>query len=69
MFFSRLYVFFVMEKDGHDPGPDSGGDDRSGAWVFQANPRRFNLLQALQVTSLPRPEANEFGDWQVDVTF
>ena len=94
-------------KDGRDPGPDSGGDDRSGAWVFQANPRRFDLLQALQdggaetwsvnqhrqdiqpgdrvwfrltgpdagiyavgqVTSLPRPEANEFGDWQVDVTF
>jgi hypothetical protein len=22
-----------------------------------------------QVTSLPRPETNEFGDWQVDVTF
>jgi predicted Mrr-cat superfamily restriction endonuclease len=94
-------------KDGRDPGPDSGGDDRSGAWVFQANPKRFDLLQALQdsstetwsvnqhrqdiqpgdrvwfrltgpdagiyavgqVTSLPRPEANEFGDWQVDVTF
>lgn len=94
-------------KDGRDPGPDSGGDDRSGAWVFQANPRRFDLLQALhdggaemwsvnqhcqdiqpgdrvwfrvtgpsaglyaigQVTSVPRPETNEFGDWQVDVTF
>lgn len=94
-------------KDGRDPGPDSGGDDRSGAWVFQANPRRFDLLQALQdggtemwsvnqhrqdiqpgdrvwfrltgpsagvyavgqVTSLTRSEANEFGDWQVDVTF
>jgi predicted Mrr-cat superfamily restriction endonuclease len=94
-------------KDGLDPGPDSGGDDRSGAWVFQANPRRFDLLQALrngatetwsvnqhrqdiqpgdrvwfritgpeagiyaigQVTSVPRPEASEFGDWQVDVTF
>jgi predicted Mrr-cat superfamily restriction endonuclease len=94
-------------KDGHDPGPDSGGDDRSGAWVFQANPKRFDLLQALrdggtetwavnqrrrdiqpgdrvwfrltgpsagvyavgQVTSLPRPEASEFGDWRVDVTF
>lgn len=87
-------------KDGRDPGPDSGGDDRSGAWVFQANPKRFDLLQALQdsdtetwsvnqhrqdiqpgdrvwfrltgpdagiyalgqVTSVPRPEANEFGD-------
>ena len=35
-------------KDGRDPGPDSGGDDRSGAWVFQANPRRSGLLQALQ---------------------
>ena len=35
-------------KDGRDPGPDSGGDDRSGAWVFQANPRRFDLLQALR---------------------
>jgi predicted Mrr-cat superfamily restriction endonuclease len=94
-------------KDGRDPGSDSGGDDRSGAWVFQANPRRFDLLQALQdggtemwsvnqhhqdiqpgdrvwfrltgpgagvyavgqVTSLARPEASEFGDWQVDVTF
>ena len=94
-------------KDSRDPGPDSGGDDRSGAWVFQANPRRFDLLHALQdggtevwsvnqhrqdiqpgdrvwfrltgpnagiyavgqVTSVPRPEANEFGDWQVDVTF
>ena len=33
--------------DGRDPGPDSGGDDRSGAWVFQANPKRFDLLQAL----------------------
>jgi hypothetical protein len=94
-------------KDGRDPGPDSGGEDRSGAWVFQGNPRRSGLLLALQdggaktwsvnqhrqdiqpgdrvwfrltgpdagiyavgqVTSLPRPEANEFGDWQVDVTF
>lgn len=94
-------------KDGRDPGPDSGGDDRSGAWVFQANPKRFDLLQALRdgpseswsvnqhrqdiqpgdriwfrvtgpaagiyavgrVTSVPRPEASEFGDWQVDVTF
>ena len=94
-------------KDGRDPGPDSGGDDRSGAWVFQSNPKRFDLLQALRdgaaedwsvnqhrqdiqpgdrvwfrvtgpgagiyavgrVTSVPRPEANEFGDWRVDVTF
>lgn len=94
-------------KDGRDPGPDSGGDYRSGAWVFQANSRRFDLLQALQdsstetwsvnqhrqdiqpgdrvwfrltgpdagiyaigqVTSVPRPEANEFGNWQVDFTF
>lgn len=94
-------------KDGRDPGPDSGGDDRSGAWVFQANPKRFDLLQALrdsstvtwsvnqhrqdiqpgdrvwfrvtgpdagiyaigQVTSVPRQEATEFGDWQVDITF
>jgi hypothetical protein len=93
--------------EGHDPGPDSGGEDRPGAWVFQANPKRFDLLQALdagstetwsvnqhrqdiqpgdrvwfrltgpaagvyavgRVTSLPRPEASEFGDWQVDVTF
>ena len=38
-------------KDGRDPGPDSGGDDRSGAWVFQANPRRFDLRQALQDSS------------------
>jgi EVE domain len=94
-------------KDGRDPGPDSGGDDRSGAWVFQANPKRFDLPQALRngatetwavnqhrqdiqpgdriwfritgpdagiyavgrVTSVPRPEANEFGDWHVDITF
>jgi len=94
-------------KDGRDPGPDSGGDDRSDAWVFQSNPKRFDLLQALRdgaaedwsvnqhrqdiqpgdrvwfrvtgpgagiyavgrVTSVPRPEANEFGDWRVDVTF
>lgn len=94
-------------KDGRDPGPDSGGDDRAGAWVFQANPRRFDLLQALrdrstepwsvnqhrqdiqpgdrvwfrltgpdagiyavgQVTSVPRLEASEFGDWKADVTF
>jgi hypothetical protein len=93
--------------EGHDPGPDSGGEDRPGAWVFQAHPKRFDLLQALdagstetwsvnqhrqdiqpgdrvwfrltgpaagvyavgRVTSLPRPEASEFGDWQVDVTF
>ena len=40
-------------KDGPDPGPDSGGDDRSGAWVFQANPRRFDLLQALE-PAVPR---------------
>lgn len=94
-------------KDGRDPGPDSGGDDRSGAWVFQANPKRFDLLKALRdrsaetwsvnqhrqdiqpgdriwfrvtgpdagiyaagrVTSVPRPEVTEFGNWQVDVTF
>jgi len=93
-------------KDSRDPGPDSG-DDRPGAWVFQANPKRFDLLQALRdgtaeswavnqhrqdiqpgdriwfritgpeagiyavgrVTSVPRPEASEFGDWRVDVTF
>jgi restriction system protein len=35
-------------EDGRDPGPDSGGDDRSGAWVFQGNPRRSGLLLALQ---------------------
>ena len=93
--------------EGRDPGPDSGGDDRSGAWVFQSNPKRFDLLQALdagsaeswsinqhqqdiqpgdrvwfritgpaagvyaigRVTSLPRKESNEFGDWRADVTF
>src|SRR6266851_1091624 len=92
---------------GQDPGPDIGGDDRSGAWVFQANPKRFDLLEALasgsaqtwsvnqhrqdvqpgdrvwfrlsgaaagvyavgRVGSVPRQETNEFGDWQVDVTF
>jgi Restriction endonuclease len=75
--------------------------------VFQANPKRFDLLQALQnsstvtwsvnqhrqdiqpgdrvwfrltgpdagiyaigqVTSVPRTEVNEFGDWQVDIMF
>ena len=79
----------------------------AGAWVFQANPKRFDLLQALQdssaetwsvnqhrqdiqpgdrvwfrvtgpdagiyaigrVTSVPRQEVTEFGNWQVDVTF
>lgn len=97
----------TLLKDGRDPGPDSGGDDRSGAWVFQANPTRFDLLQALRdgatetwavnqhrqdiqpgdrvwfrvtgpnagiyaigrVTSLPRQEANEFGDWHADIAF
>lgn len=94
-------------KDGRDPGPDSGGDDRSGAWVFQANPTRFDLQKAMResateiwaanqhrqdiqpgdrvwfrvtgpnagiyavgrVTSIPRQESDEFGDWQVDVAF
>ena len=41
----------TVVAEGHDPGPDSGGDDRSGAWVFQANPRRFDLLQALDAGS------------------
>jgi predicted Mrr-cat superfamily restriction endonuclease len=97
----------TVVAEGRDPGPDSGGEDRSRAWVFQANPKRFDLLQALdadsavtwsvnqhrqdiqpgdrvwfritgseagiyavgRVTSLPRKESNEFGDWQVDVTF
>jgi hypothetical protein len=36
--------------EGRDPGADSGGD-RSGAWVFQANPKRFDLLQALDASS------------------
>jgi predicted Mrr-cat superfamily restriction endonuclease len=35
-------------EGGRDPGPDSGGEDRSGTWVFQANPKRFDLLQALE---------------------
>jgi len=35
-------------EDSRDPGPDSGGDGRSGAWVFPANPKRFVLLQALR---------------------
>ena len=34
-------------ENGRDPGADSGGDDRSGAWVFQANPKRFDLVRAL----------------------
>jgi restriction endonuclease len=34
-------------ENGTDPGPDSGGDDRSAAWVFQANPKLFDLLGAL----------------------
>ncbi|MFC5268697.1 restriction endonuclease [Kribbella qitaiheensis] len=94
----------VLES-GHDPGPDSGGEDRSGAWVFQANPKRYDLLTSIEqgreetwavnqhrqsvqpgdrvwfritgqqagvyavgrVTSLPREESSEFGDWIVDV--
>ena len=40
----------TVVAEGHDPGPDSGGD-RSGAWVFQANPKRFDLLQALVCTA------------------
>jgi hypothetical protein len=41
----------TVVAQGRDPGPDSGGDDRSGAWVFQANPKRFDLLQALDAGS------------------
>ena len=37
--------------EGRDPGPDSGGEDRSGAWVFQSNPKRSDLLQALDADS------------------
>ena len=52
-------------KDGRDPGPDSGGDDRSGAWVFQANPERFDLLRALRAEGLLRrggPDAERGKD-------
>jgi hypothetical protein len=94
----------VLES-GADPGPDSVAGDRSGAWVFQADPKRHDLIggldrgpeetwavnqhrQAIQpgdrvwfrvtgseagiyalgtVTSLPREEPSEFGDWRLDV--
>ena len=41
----------IVVEEGRDPGPDSGGEDRSAAWVFQANPKRFDLLQALDAGS------------------
>jgi len=97
-------VLSVLET-GLDPGPDSGPEDRSGAWIFQANPKRYDLLASMErgreetwavnqhrqdiqpgdrvwfritgthaglyavgtVTSLPREESGEFGDWLVDV--
>lgn len=101
---AELRVRQVLET-GVDPGADSVGDDRSGAWVFQVNPKRYDLLssldqgpaedwavnqhrQAIQpgdrvwfritgsaagiyavgsITSVPREESNDFGDWHVDV--
>jgi hypothetical protein len=97
----------ALIQQGHDPGPESAGTGGPGAWVFQANPKRFDLLRALdagstetwavnqrrqdikpgdrvwfrltgsaagvyavgRVTSLPRQESSEFGDWMVDVAF
>jgi hypothetical protein len=94
----------VLET-GTDPGPESVGGERSGAWVFQADPKQYDLLAALEhgsaetwavnqhrhaiqpgdrvwfritganagiyalgsVTSIPREEPSEFGDWTVDV--
>lgn len=101
---AELRLRQVMEA-GVDPGADSVGDDRAGAWVFQADPKRHDLIgslergpeetwavnqhrQAIQpgdrvwfritgstagiyavgtVTSLPREEPSEFGDWRLDV--
>lgn len=101
---AELRIRQVLEA-GVDPGADSFGDDRSGAWVFQADPKRHDLIgslergpeqtwavnqhrQAIQpgdriwfritgsaagiyavgtVTSLPREEPSEFGDWRLDV--
>ena len=101
---AELRLRQVLET-GADPGADSVGDDRSGAWVFQADPKRHDLIgslehgpeetwavnqhrQAIQpgdrvwfritgsaagiyavgtVTSLPREEPSEFGDWRLDV--
>ena len=101
---AELRIRQVLET-GVDPGADSVGEDRSGAWVFQADPKRHDLVgylehaaddtwavnqhrQAIQpgdrvwfritgsaagiyavgtVTSLPREEASEFGDWLLDV--
>jgi predicted Mrr-cat superfamily restriction endonuclease len=49
----------TVVAEGHDPGPDSGGEDRSGAWVFQANPKRFDLLQALDAGSAETWSVNQ----------
>jgi predicted Mrr-cat superfamily restriction endonuclease len=101
---AEMRVRQVLET-GRDPGADTVTEDRSGAWVFQANPKRYDLLASLEagpeetwavnqhrhaiqpgdrvwfritgasaglyavgtVTSLPREESGEFGDWLVDV--
>lgn len=101
---AELRVRQILET-GVDPGPDTVDAERSGAWVFQCDPKRHDLLSALEqgpdetwavnqhrssiqpgdrvwfrvsgsaagiyatgtVTSLPREEPGEFGDWRVDV--
>lgn len=101
---AELRVRQVLET-GVDPGADAVGDDRSAAWVFQSDPKRYDLLASLErgpeedwavnqhrhaiqpgdrvwyrisgpsaglyavgtVTSLPREEPGEFGEWRVDV--
>jgi predicted Mrr-cat superfamily restriction endonuclease len=49
----------TVVAEGRDPGPDSGGEDRSGAWVFQANPKRFDLLRALDAGSAETWSVNQ----------
>jgi Restriction endonuclease len=49
----------AVVAEGRDPGPDSGGEDRSGAWVFQANPKRFDLLRALDAGSTETWSVNQ----------
>ena len=44
---AELRLRQVMEA-GVDPGADSVGDDRAGAWVFQADPKRHDLIGSLE---------------------
>ena len=39
--------FRQILEAGIDPGADSVGGDRSGAWIFQSNPKRHDLIGAL----------------------